>query len=135
MAEVSHDVLLATLDEARAVQALVQAGAQPVLVSLWPVYAATALLMTRFYQNLLGRREGLKAPLGKAEALAEAKQWLRGLPRAEGLGPCREAVPGRAARRRQPPQAGGAGGHGGQGGPAVRASLLWSAFVLLGDPD
>src|SRR5262249_37384578 len=66
------------------VQALLQAGARSVLVSLWPVDdAATALLMIRFYENLLGQREGLKGPLGKTEALREAKQWLRGLPRAE----------------------------------------------------
>jgi CHAT domain-containing protein len=41
--------------------------------------AATALLMDRFYQNLLGKRDGLTKPLPKAEALAEAKQWLRNL--------------------------------------------------------
>ena len=40
---------------------------------------ATALLMVRFYQNLLGQRSGLEAPLGKAAALAEAKSWLRRL--------------------------------------------------------
>jgi len=34
--------------------------------------------MTRFYQNLLGARAGLKSPLRKAEALAESKAWLRG---------------------------------------------------------
>ena len=39
------------------------------LVSLWKVDdAATALLMQRFYANLLGKRERLKAPLSKAEA-------------------------------------------------------------------
>src|SRR5207302_8553778 len=55
-------------------------------LSLWEVDdAATALLMERFYQNLLGQREGLKAALPKAEALAEAKRWLRELPRAEVL--------------------------------------------------
>ncbi len=35
--------------------------------------------MTRFYQNWLGKRAGLDKPLSKAEALREAKQWLRGL--------------------------------------------------------
>jgi CHAT domain-containing protein len=64
------------------VQALVQAGARSVLVSLWAVDdTATALLMTRFYENLLGKRPGLEAPLGKVEALREAKGWLRNLPR------------------------------------------------------
>ena len=40
---------------------------------------STTLLMTRFYANLLGRTEGLQTPLPKAEALHEAKRWLRGL--------------------------------------------------------
>jgi hypothetical protein len=35
--------------------------------------------MTRFYQDLLGRRVGLPGPLPKAEALGEAKRWLREL--------------------------------------------------------
>jgi hypothetical protein len=39
--------------------------------------------MVRFYQNLLGKRDGLTKPLPKAEALAEAKRWLRGLSREE----------------------------------------------------
>ena len=44
---------------------------------------ATALLMTRFYQNLLGQRLGLGQPLPKADALDEAKRWLRDLTAAE----------------------------------------------------
>src|SRR5262249_51722185 len=57
-------------------QAFLTAGSRSVCLSLWKVDdAATALLMDRFYQNMTGQREGLKAPLGKAEALAEAKQW------------------------------------------------------------
>ena len=61
-------------------QAFFLAGSPSVVLSLWKVDdAATALLMTRFYQNLLGRRDGLDQPLPKAEALGEAKQWLRGL--------------------------------------------------------
>lgn len=49
-------------------------GARSLLVFLWQVHDdPTALLMTRFYQNLLGRRADLKAPLGRAEALREAK--------------------------------------------------------------
>ena len=41
--------------------------------------------MERFYANLLGQRDGLKSPMKKAEALAEAKSWLRGLSRDEAL--------------------------------------------------
>ncbi len=64
--------------------AVMQAGARSLLVSLWPVEdRATALLMRRFYENWTGahmerrgeRRSG--DAMGKAEALGEAKRWLR----------------------------------------------------------
>jgi CHAT domain-containing protein len=42
-------------------------------------------LVQRFYQNLLGKRSDLKRPMPKADALAEAKRWLRSLTR-EQLG-------------------------------------------------
>src|SRR5262249_59483808 len=62
--------------------ALMRAGARSVVLSRWKVDdTATALLMVRFYENLLGKAKGLKAPMGRAEALAEAKRWLRELPR------------------------------------------------------
>ena len=61
-------------------QAFLIAGAESVVVSNWQVRDdATSLLMRRFYQNLLGRRDSLDGPLGKAESLAEAKKWLRNL--------------------------------------------------------
>src|SRR5262249_56784503 len=61
-------------------QALLMSGSRSVCLSLWKVAdKATALLMQRFYANLLGRRAGLSRPLPKAEALDEAKRWLRGL--------------------------------------------------------
>src|SRR5262249_56993747 len=57
-------------------QALFTAGARSVVLSLWEVDdPSTALLMSRFYQNVLGQRAGLAKPLAKAEALREAKQW------------------------------------------------------------
>ena len=47
-------------------QALFLAGARSVVLSLWRVDdEATSLLMVRFYENLLGKRSGLKAPLSK----------------------------------------------------------------------
>src|SRR5205085_5143632 len=45
-------------------QALFVAGARSLVLSLWPVEdAATALLMTRFYENLLGTPEGTVKPM------------------------------------------------------------------------
>jgi CHAT domain-containing protein len=65
-------------------QVLLARGARSLVLSLWKVDdTATALLMARFYQNLLGKRDGLKDPLPRAEALREAQDWLRRLPRAE----------------------------------------------------
>src|SRR5262249_2561457 len=53
-------------------QALFLVGARGLVLSLWKVDdQVTALLMRRFYQNLLGRRAGLEGPLPKAEALRE----------------------------------------------------------------
>ena len=61
-------------------QAFFLAGARSLVVSLWAVDdRATSLLMTRFYQNWLGKRPGLDRPLSKADALREAKAWLRHL--------------------------------------------------------
>jgi CHAT domain-containing protein len=52
--------------------AFFQAGARSMLVSLWKVEdEATALLMERFYRNRAG------GAMTKAEALREAKLWLR----------------------------------------------------------
>src|SRR5262249_48186010 len=63
-------------------QAFLQKGARSVVLSRGKVDdTATALLMLRFYENLLGKRPGLKSALGRAEALSEAKRWLRGLSR------------------------------------------------------
>jgi len=63
--------------------AFLQAGARSLVVSLWKVDdTASALLMQRFYENRWGyyadERSGrIAEPLPKAEALAEAKAWLR----------------------------------------------------------
>src|SRR5262249_49377804 len=59
-------------------QALFVKGARCLVLSQWKVDdKATALLMTRFYQNLLGKRAGQSQPMSKSAALDEAKRWLR----------------------------------------------------------
>jgi|GEM_PF-5624029 len=65
-------------------QALLLAGSQAVVSSLWKVDDfATALLMTRFYENLFGARDALTEPLPLGEALHEAQAWLRELTEGE----------------------------------------------------
>jgi CHAT domain-containing protein len=117
-------------------QALILCGSRSVCLSLWKVDdTATALLMHRFYTNLLGKREGLKGPMAKAAALREAKEWLRQLSRDEALrvaAGLSQGVQRGKGRVRLPllPEA-----------PAVAKEdkpyahpYYWAAFVLIGDP-
>jgi CHAT domain-containing protein/tetratricopeptide (TPR) repeat protein len=120
-------------------QALFVKGARSLVLSQWKVHdAATALLMERFYQNLLGQRADLKAPLPKAAALAEAKEWLRGLDAAEAARRVAALAADRGTKtsRPQPPR------------PATPRAVAaptpahpydhpyyWAAFILIGDPD
>jgi len=111
-------------------QALFLAGARSLVLSLWKVDdTATALLMTRFYENVLGARAGLIEPLPKAEALTEAKSWLRGL-QAEEAQRLAAGLPGEArgsVRTRKPSQT-----------PTPTKPFAhpyyWSGFILIGDP-
>jgi CHAT domain-containing protein len=120
-------------------QAFLLAGGRSVCLSLWQVDdTATALLMDRFYRNLLGKREdGIKA-MGKATALQEAKQWLRNVPASEALtrlgvlteGVVRGQRPAREEMRAVPKPKDAAGDYKPYAHPRY-----WSAFILLGDPQ
>ena len=65
------------------ITAAVGAGARSIVGSQWPVQdRATALVMTRFYENLVGSYPGTRLGVsGRAfapdAALREAKVWLR----------------------------------------------------------
>jgi hypothetical protein len=109
-------------------QPLFAKGARSLVLSLWKVDDdATALLMTRFYQNLLGKRAGLKAPLPKAEALAEAKRWLRQATQDE-VGRALKSLPrGAIVRREVVPRD--------VTDRPYEEPRFWAAFILVGAPD
>ncbi|MGO9922752.1 MAG: tetratricopeptide repeat protein [Isosphaeraceae bacterium] len=120
-------------------QALLMSGARSVCLSLWKVDdKATSLLMTRFYQNLLGKRPGLSKPMPKAEALREAKQWLRsltadqidselaGLSRGD-VRPLAKVDDTTSPGARASPKS--------SGRHPYDHPFFWAAFVLVGDPD
>jgi CHAT domain-containing protein/tetratricopeptide (TPR) repeat protein len=121
-------------------QALFLAGARSLVLSLWQVEdTATTLLMTRFYENLLGAFDTARVasgysyepgtPLPKAAALEEARNWLRDLtwheldlhPIAEqyvsrGLVPVDDTAPVERSER------------------PFADPHYWAAFILMGDP-
>jgi CHAT domain-containing protein len=111
-------------------QAFLLAGSRSVIVSLWPVRDdTTSLLMRRFYQNLLGARSELSAPLPKDESLAEAKRWLRELTALELAELANDVSENwRGTLRRRPatatPQAARPFAH----------PHYWAPFILIGDP-
>jgi tetratricopeptide (TPR) repeat protein len=111
-------------------QALLISGARSVCLSLWKVDdTATALLMTRFYQNMLGERIGLRKAMPKAEALQDAKMWLRGLTSDEAD----------AARSNLPQVSRDEVRRSKVGTPVpirpYEDPHFWAPFVLVGDPD
>jgi len=120
-------------------QALLMSGARSVCLSLWRVDdKATSLLMTRFYQNLLGKRAGLANAMPKAEALQEAKQWLRSLTVDQIDGELAALQRGDVrplAKVDGTPSPGAATSPKSSGNRPYDHPYFWAAFVLVGDPD
>jgi CHAT domain-containing protein len=123
-------------------QAFLAAGSRAVCLSLWKVDdTATALLMIRFYQNLLGKREGLDRPMPKAAALAEAKRWLRDLSMDEALKLTAAASNGVGGGDRGKDQLVTIVPDSDSSESVARDSKpfahprYWSAFILIGDPN
>jgi CHAT domain-containing protein len=121
-------------------QALFLAGARSLVLSLWRVEdTATTLLMTRFYENMLGAFKTPRTASGisyepgttlpKATALEEARNWLRSITWQEleayptvapyvsrGLVPVDDTT---MVERQQRPFA---------------DPHYWAAFIIMGDP-
>jgi CHAT domain-containing protein len=119
-------------------QALFIKGARSLVLSQWSVNdAATALLMARFYQNLLAKRPGLPQPMPRAEALDEAKTWLRNLTRDQAR--TELAALDRGFVR---PLADAGGTKEGNAAPSLKPvdprpfahPFYWAGFILIGDP-
>jgi CHAT domain-containing protein/tetratricopeptide (TPR) repeat protein len=105
-------------------QGLFLAGARSLVLSQWSVDdEATALLMVRFYENLLGSRKGTR-PMSKAQALKEAKEWLRGLSAKEVANQVGALPRGTKVTVSRRPVAAKPFGH----------PYYWAGFILVGDP-
>ncbi len=120
-------------------------GAETVVASLWKVDdTATALFMSRFYANYLGRSESVREvdgesyaagePMGKLAALREARSWLRSLTVADRdrlTGASAELIAEAATRDVAPPR-GRVQASARRDARPYDHPYYWSAFVLYG---
>jgi CHAT domain-containing protein len=112
-------------------RAFLLAGARTLVMSLWKVPdLATALLMERFYENMLSRR------LGRAESLHQAQLYTRGVTvgeiRSRWLSPemiDRLAAADAGARKHLQQLAGQPDDH-----RPFEHPFYWGAFICQGDP-
>jgi CHAT domain-containing protein len=107
---------------------LLTAGSAAAIASLWSVDdLATAILMTKLYELLLGEDNGEN--LAPSQALRRAQVWLRDLPRAEVLSfvAAHPTLSAEASRRR------GAGEDPlPDGDPPYADPSYWGAFIAMG---
>jgi CHAT domain-containing protein len=120
-------------------QAFLLAGSRTVCLSLWQVDdTATALLMDRFYRNLLGKRPDGAKPMSKTEALREAKLWLRNVTASEALerlGLLTQGVVRGERPARQEMQAIPKPNDAPKDYRPYEHPRYWAAFILIGDPN
>ena len=120
-------------------QAFLMAGSRSVCLTLWQVDdTATALLMDRFYRNLLGKRADGSKPMGKAAALREAKEFLRTLKASEALerlGALTQGVVRGERPAREEMQAIPKPKDAGEEHRPYAHPRYWAAFILIGDPE
>jgi CHAT domain-containing protein len=119
-------------------RAFLSRGARSVVLSRWKVDdTATALFMVRFYENLLGKRKGLKQGMGRAEALADAKKWLAGLKRKDADRLAARLAGGvlRGTEGDEKPSGKVKPANLPEGENPFEHPFYWAAFVLVGDPS